>query len=64
MQETMKHILDQNVTSSLSRLCQERPQLQDALFFNPDGLLIVLLNISSHFSWKKGREEIIFKDTH
>lgn len=36
------------ITCSLSGLSQERPQLQDALFFNPDSFLIVLLNISPH----------------
>lgn len=36
------------ITCSLSGLSQECPQLQDALFFNPDSFLIVLLNISPH----------------
>lgn len=41
-------ILSFNITCSLPRLGQQCPQLQDALFFNLDGFLIILLNISPH----------------
>lgn len=35
-------------TCSLAGFGQECPQLQDALFFNPDSFFIIFLNISPH----------------
>lgn len=48
-----------NITCSLSCLGQECPQLQDALFFNSDSFLIVLLNISPHY---QERQQVIIRN--